>query len=209
MDFASYADLQSAIADFLGRDDLGSQIPGFIALAEAKIKRRVRRKTIFAALDVSTESTTLPTDLAELRSLVPATGTPSADRALTIGTLAMLADTNARRAGAAGRPQLFAVVDDQLRVAPKPDQTYTLNASYFQKLVPLSSGNTTNTVLDEAPDIYLYGALAEAAPYLEHDERVALWKQLFSDACDELDTVRQREETAASLQAARLPVVFG
>jgi hypothetical protein len=63
--------------------------------------------------------------------------------------------------------------------------------------------------LDEAPDIYLYGALAEAAPYLEHDERLPVWKALFTDALASLDNVRSREETNASIRPGRLPVVFG
>ena len=51
------------------------------------------------------------------------------------------------------------------------------------KVVPtLSDTQTTNALLREAPDAYLYGALAESAPYLMHDERTALWMSRANEA---------------------------
>jgi hypothetical protein len=208
MDLSSYTGLQAAIADFLARDDLTAQIPGFIALAEAKAKREVRRKTVRTTLVASTESTALPADCAELRSIYPLTGSPSRDRPLYLSTPEGLAEVRARRAGVSGRPQLFAIIDGSLVLAPTPDQAYTLQISYYQKLVPLATASP-NPLLTEAPDIYLYGALAEAAPYLEHDERLPVWKTLFNEAVESLDKAREREETNASYRPAGLPVVFG
>jgi hypothetical protein len=203
----SYTALKAAIADYLARTDLTSQIPDFITLTEAQIARRVRRKTIYTTITVTTASTALPTDCAEVRSLVPVTGSKAQDRALSIATVPMLADINANRAGTSGRPQAFAVVGTNLLVAPAPDQSYTLTISYYQKLVPLAT-TSPGVLLPEAPDIYLYGALSEAAPYLEHDERIDTWKARFDAAIEELDNARQREETNAALKKARLPRVF-
>lgn len=210
MDFTTYTGLKAAIADFLNRDDLTSQIPGFITLAEAKIKRQVRRKTVRSdVFSIAAEATDLPADCAEIRYLLPLTGSPSRDQPLKIATPAMLADWRAMTAGVADVPRVFAIVDTKLLVAPPPSQAYTYRIIYYQTLTALSGTNASNSVLAEAPDIYLYGALAEAAPYLEHDERVAMWKELFNDAIDDLNDKRQREETAAFMQAARLPRVLG
>jgi len=30
--------------------------------------------------------------------------------------------------------------------------------------------------LRDAPDLYLFGALSESAPYLQHDERLPMWE---------------------------------
>lgn len=209
MDFTNYAGLQSAVAEFLARDDLTAQIPGFIQLAEARIKRGVRRKTVRNdAFSISTEATTVPTDCQEIRSLSPLSGIPTRDRPLKNATPSMLADMRALTAGINAVPQLFAVIDGNIVVSPPPSQAGTYRITYFQKLVPLSNTNTTNEVLTEAPDIYLYGALCESAPYLEHDERLALWNSRFESAVAELNAAREREETAANLHAARLPVWF-
>ena len=42
MALTTYAELKTAIGDFLNRDDLTSVAPDFISLAEADINRRVR-----------------------------------------------------------------------------------------------------------------------------------------------------------------------
>jgi hypothetical protein len=207
-----YTTLQATIADYLNRDDLTSQIQTFIQLTEAQIRRRVRRKTVrnpAFAIASGVALTALPTDCSEVRSLIPVTGSPSLDKALSVATEAMVADLNAARAGAAGRPQLFAVIDGvNALFGPTPDADYTATLTYYQSLTSLSGTNTTNTVLVEAPDIYLFGALTQAAPFLEHDERIGTWKDLFDAAVMELDTKREREETAAQLHKARLPAVF-
>lgn len=205
-----YASLQTAIGKWLDRDDddLVDRIPEFIQLAEAKIKRRVRRKSIRTTLNVSAEATTMPADCVALRSIYPRTGSPSRDRAIKVCTPEQLIEHRAALAPS-GRPKWAVVVAGQLLLAPAPDQTYSLEVIYFEKLSPLSDSNVTNSVLIEAPDIYLYGALAEAEPYLKNDERVALWKTLFNDGVQELDTARQEEEYNASLRPIGLPVVLG
>jgi len=204
----TYANLGAAVADWLNRTDLSAPIVDFITLAEAKIRRQVRRKTVRTTMTISTESTALPTDLAELRSAYPMTGSVSLDQPLVQGTPEILAEIRANANGVAGRPQAIAVIDDQLVVAPVPDQTYTLQITYYQTLTPLSMANPTNSILTEAPDIYLYGALVEAEPYLEHDERIATWQNMFAAAVADLNQVREREESTMSWKRARLPVVF-
>ena len=209
MDLTTYTGLQAAIADFLNRDDLTNELPGFITLAESRIARLVRRKTIRDdRFSISTEVTAVPTDCAEVRAISPLSGTPTRDRALKNVTPSMLADMRAETAGVAGVPVIFSVIDGNIVVSPPPSTPLTARIVYFQKLVPLSGTNPSNVVLAEAPDIYLYGALAESAGFLEHDERAAMWDARFQTAIDELNDKREREETASNIHAARLPTVF-
>ena len=42
MSITTYAELKTAIADFLNRDDLSSVVDTFIDLAEARIQREIR-----------------------------------------------------------------------------------------------------------------------------------------------------------------------
>ncbi len=58
---------------------------------------------------------------------------------------------------------------------------------YYAKLTPLDGTNTTNSLLTDAPDAYLYGALAASAPFLLNDERVQLWESLYTDVRDTLN----------------------
>jgi hypothetical protein len=63
-------------------------------------------------------------------------------------------------------------------------------------LAKLSDANTSNWLLERHPDVYLYGALLQAAPYLRDDERVALWTPLYGQAIE--DMILQNERAAFS-----------
>lgn len=205
----SYTSLKTAVEKWLDRDDedIVERIPEFIQLAEATIRRRVRRKTIRTSLVVSQESTAMPSDCVELRSIYPRTSVYSKDKPLDIVTPEQLITIRAQSAPS-GRPRAASLVGGQILLAPTPDQSYTLEIIYYEKLSPLSTSNNTNSVLIESPDVYLFGALAEAEPYVKNDDRVALWKSKFDGAVDEIDKARTAEEYNASLRKARLPTVF-
>lgn len=205
----TYAALQTAAADWLNRTDLTSQLPDFITLAEAEIKRRLRRSSTTATISITGPSITPPADMAEARSLHLVSTLPSQDGPLRLCTPEMFAERNARSAGIAGRPTDYAYMSGLLWFAPAPDQTYSATLFYFTQLTALSNTNTTNAVLTEAPDAYLYGTLLQAEPYLEHDDRVPLWKAKFDTAIDQLNDVRTREEYGGSIKDVRLPRVFG
>lgn len=207
MAFTNYTELKAAVAVWLNRTDLTAVIPDFISLAEAQISRRLRRSTVRATVTVSEAAYVLPSTVAELRSLRLVTADTRKDIAIAICSPEIL---NEHRAvwPAVGRPRYAAVVGGSLLIVPAPDAAYSLEMSYFPRLVPLSATNLTNIVLTEAPDLYLYGALMQSAPYLEHDERIPVWAGGFETALKELEMVREREEFNASLRPARLPRVF-
>jgi len=53
---------------------------------------------------------------------------------------------------------------------------------YRASIPALSDSNTSNWLLEEAPDAYLYGTLMQTAPWLREDERVAMWGSLYTQA---------------------------
>lgn len=207
MALSTYTELQASVASWLNRSDLTAQIADFIALAEAVLKRRLRRKTVRASVPVASASVSLPTDCAELRSISFVSSSLYRDLPIRIGTPEQLAETRARSAPT-GRPIAAAVIAGQLVFAPAPDAVYTADLTYFQQLTPLSVGAPTNTLLTEAPDAYLFGALLQSAPYLEHDERIPVWQSKFDAAIDELNAVREHEELNASVRPVRLSRPF-
>ena len=208
MDLSNYTGLKAAIADYLNRVDLTTQIPGFIQLAEAEIARRVRRKTVRTSITIAQESTTLPADCAEPRAIHLLTSNRWQDMPLYVGTFEQLAETRASHS-VAGRPTRAAMMGRQLLVAPEPDKSYQADLLYFAQITPLSASVSTNDVLLESPDAYLYGALKHSALFLEHDERIPVWSGFFDNALAQLEIVREREETNASLRPVRLPRRFG
>jgi hypothetical protein len=205
MAITTYTELQTAVGNWLGRSDLTSRLPEFIAMAEPKIRRKLRDKKVIGALTLSVgvASKALGSTVKELESMRFNHGDKQyALREMTPEGLASL-----RRTGT-GTPMAYAVVGDTAYFNVAPDAAYVLEITYIEKIAALSGGAPTNTVLTNSPDIYMYGTLIEAEPYLEHDERVGMWKGMFEEAIMEENIYRERQEIGANPEA-QLPVVFG
>lgn len=209
MALTTYGGLKTAIADWLARTDLTSYIPDFVKLAEARIARALRTTTTIGTMTLNAEKVALAATVAELRSIRLVSGSASQDTPLTIVTPEVLAELRAGGANVTGRPEYAAVVGSQLVLYPTPDASYTAEIIFFEALTALTTDGSTNTVLTNAPDVYLYLSLAAAEPFLKNDERLALWKSQGDEAMNELQIQRQRQEYGASVRRARLPQVFG
>lgn len=207
MDLTTYTGLKAAIADYLNRSDLEDQIPGFIQLAEAQIKRDLRRTAVRATTTIFGSSFTLPSAVAELRSARLVTSSTSEDLPLVNVNPVQLAERRAGRS-ATGRPTHFAVIGSEMQFVPECDTSYTMEYTYFLKLTALSDSTASNPVLVEAPDAYLFGALKEAEVFLENDERVPVMEAKYKEAIASLELVRVREENSAAPRPARLPRTF-
>ena len=53
-------------------------------------------------------------------------------------------------------------------------------------------------MLTDNPDVYLYGALLEAEPFLMNDERVQLWATAFKQALDDLQAQDNKDRHSGS-----------
>jgi hypothetical protein len=74
---------------------------------------------------------------------------------------------------------MYTLLGSEFQFAPYPDSEYTLRMVYYYKPDFLSDSNASNLFLANCPDLLLYGALAEAEPYLMNDERVNTWASLY------------------------------
>jgi hypothetical protein len=197
MAFSSYSDLKTEIANYLGRDDLTSQIPTFIRLSEDRLRRELRIRQM---LKVSTATTTagdstvgLPTDFLAMKEMYLNT-TPVST--MTFQTPSAFF-ANARVTDS-GRPVNYTMIGSEFQFAPVPDTAYTLNMIYYYKPDYLSDSNTSNLFLANCPDLLLYGSLAEAEPYLMNDERINTWASLYQRGLEALRTSDDDSEYPSS-----------
>ena len=187
----SYSAHKASIADWLNRDDLTATIPDFISLAEAQIERRlpVQRRTQRSTATINAQFLTLPSDFVSLKSLVLTSTAPV--QPLTFLTEDEL-DAKKAVYRSSGKPLFFTVIGTQVELLPKPDAAYTAELTYVATLAKLSDSSTSNWLLERHPDVYLYGALLQAAPYLRDDERVALWTPLYGLAIEDMVVQNER-----------------
>jgi hypothetical protein len=78
-----------------------------------------------------------------------------------------------------GNPQYYTIVNNAIKTAPNGGLDYIHD--YYKRFDALAT-TSTNALLTNAPNVYLYGTLLEAAPYLGNDPRIATWQQLFAEA---------------------------
>jgi hypothetical protein len=191
MALTTYTELKTSIGDWLNRADLTSVIPDFISLAEAQVERTLRTRQMIVRANASFDAQygAVPSDFLETKSLKLTSTNPETPLSfLSIDAL----DNEASKFTASGKPKFFGVVGGQFRIVPTPDATYTTELTYYAKLTKLSSSVATNWLLTANPDIYLYGALLQAAPYLQDDARIQTWATLYERALNDSQTADDR-----------------
>lgn len=191
MALTTYAELKAAVADWLNRTDLTTQIVDFIALAEARIARTIsspNTSILQATLTAGDDALTLPAKLTALVS-VCLSGSYIGSRVEIVSHAVLVEKRRLYPMGTV--PRYCAVVGETLEFAPIVSADITVDIEVEGPFVPLSDAAPTNWILTDHPDLYLYGALAESAPYLKDDVRVAMWNGRFQVALKELRETRE------------------
>ena len=202
MALTTYAELKTSVGDWLNRTDLATAISDFVSLAESQIERqlRTRQMIVRATASIGTEYSAVPADFLETKSLKLNTNPVTALQFDTVDALDSLSNTTYL---SSGKPLRFTIVGGQIRVLPIPDAEYTAELVYYAKLAKLSNANTTNWLLTQAPDVYLYGSLLQAAPYLQDDARISVWSSLYQAGLDQLQIADDRGSTSGGALMAR------
>jgi hypothetical protein len=170
MPFTSYAELQTAVLNWLARPGdplVAPSVPDMITLFEREARRRLKVGDAEqrAYMTVSgTAAVALPLDCRELR-LVTSGGQP------------LLYVTPIELPGGAGPPFKYTLHGRELRLGPGPSGNVQIEILYQTGVPPLSDAAPTNWLLREHPDAYLYGTLVAAEAFIGHDERIQLWAQ--------------------------------
>ena len=207
----TYATLQTAVANWLDRSDLTDRIPEFIALAEARMNRVLRLSIMLnvdqttlggaAALVAGTRDYSLPSGYLQMVDFHLRTS--------PITTLSYLTPENMNRMWAGsqgGRPVAYTIFSDNasgtpiksVRLGPSPGSAYDYAITFYKKIDALSDSNTTEQMLTNNPDVYLYGALLEAEPFLMNDQRVQLWATAFQEALRALQEQDNKDRHSGS-----------
>jgi hypothetical protein len=199
MPLDNYTNLKAEIANYLDRPDLSSEIDMFIDLAEVKHKRTVRIRELVKRAQASTSTGTrylaLPTGFLEMRTM-----------RLIAPVERMLRFVNEHEmnrliSSASGVPEYF-TVHEEIEFERASDSVYTAEMIYYAAVDPLSDDSEaelTNAILTNHPDLYLYGALVEAEPFIDNDERVAMWKTKYDEVHEQIRDLERRRRVVGPL----------
>ena len=196
MSYTSYAGLQDEIAGLIVRQDQGASIPGWIALAEAAMNRtlKVSDMVTTTAITISSSTVALPADfLAPIALKINyLTG-----KKLTFVTPNKFSE----QAVTSGIPEYYTISGANLLISPPPTGSFGASLTYRAKIPALSDTNTSNWVLADHPQAYLYGAAIHWAAK-SSDERGAQWLALFQAALSEIQRASAGQSYGGELQTS-------
>lgn len=174
----NYAELKTAIADYMHRTDLTTKVDTFIDMFEAHANRTIRtaQMEVDATGTTTSSALTLPADFLELRQVKNGTTTlqyvtPDRMQDYQNGTL-----------------RVYTLIGGQIRTNANGSLSYT----YYQKIPALTDANTSNWLLASHQDAYLWGSIAEGMIY-SMDEGAAKFIQLRDTA---IDAIRKADRRA-------------
>jgi hypothetical protein len=203
MAITNYSELKSAIADWLDRTDLTDSIPNFIALTEARHKRDFKLRRLETRVTANTvadqEYYSLPDNYIAMRNIQLNTDPKTPLEYLTPEQMdRVYAGSNK------GKPKAYSIMVNDIQLRPTPDGVYQIELLYYKHVNPLSDSNATNEILDNHPDIYLYGALVEAEPYLQNDKRIQTWSSLYDRAKNDIIDSNERDRHSGVALTTRI-----
>jgi hypothetical protein len=202
MAITTYSELKTAVGDWLNRSDLTSAIPNFIALAEAQMNRQIRHRKMVTRSDATLDTSyfAVPSDWQENIRFQLNTNpiTP-----LVYVTPEQITE-DSQVYITSGQPMFFTMVGQQFQVLPVPDGEYDAELLYYAKIPSLSDAAPTNWLLTESPDIYLYAALVQSAPYLKEDERTGVWAGLYQTLVNDMKIADERARIGNSKLVPRI-----
>jgi hypothetical protein len=196
MTIATYADLQTAVAGWLHRADLTSNIPDFVTLADNRISNdlRVRQMETTQASTIASGVISVPTNYIELRDAYISSTTPYSN--LDRKNANWIYDHYPYRAST-GLPVTIAREGSNFIFGPFPDSNYTVTLVYYNRFAALSA--STNSIFTTYPGLWLFASLCEAAPFIKDDKRLALWEAKYKYLFELIQKESNDEEYSGSV----------
>lgn len=193
---SSYADLVARLPDYLDNRVGQDQYPAFISLCEREIDRRLAVKPVLPMyvrrpITVASEFQAAPDNILRPVSLELTDGNtvwpvdyvppetvaqlePSKRFFQAIYTDLFVYPGNA--------PKNYTILNGEFRFFPAPQQSYTGEMYYYEKLPALTDDSQSNWFFADHPDVYLFGALAHANAFLPDQEKAEYFGNLFDQA---------------------------
>ena len=184
----NYGELKELINLYLKRKSLIARIPGFIQLACARVSRDlfVKDMVIRAETTVLAGSrfVSIPPSCKRLIKLEIDNG--SGPQGVSLMSQTQLDSFYPE--GYSGAVSGYSMVGTELEIRPVPVETTSLYLTYYGRPSAFVYDTDTNQVLTDSPNVYIYATMLEASPFIHADERMPLWKELYAEEVQALNS---------------------
>jgi len=201
MSIGTYAQLKTAIETWLARSgdtEISSNASDLVTLAEARLNRELKLRVSWtdAALTgtISTSTIVLPSDFIEPQSLFLTTYGVQTKLGTFVAGECPIRTTNSV-------PTAWAIDGTNLQLDSPCDVAHTFIFRYLARFA-LSDTATTNWLLTNHPDVYLFSALVEAESLVKDTSQkwIALWKSRADEAIASINEIQARNTLVAKLR---------
>lgn len=197
MAISTYSELKDAVANWIDRDDLTDRIPEFISLAEARFNRTLRLRSMETKQTASTTAAqrnyNLPANYIQMRNFQVNT-----DPITTLSYVTPEIYDRLWGGSTSGTPKFYTILANEISLGPIPASVMTIEMLFYKRFDYLSNTVATNWLIINAPDIYLYGSMLEAEPFIMNDERVPLWAAALEKAIADMQEQDNKDRHSGS-----------
>jgi hypothetical protein len=177
----TYDSLVADVQNYMERNDAQfvAQIPSLIYLAEQSLAAEIKTLQQLTVVEVTvlTGQFILQKPALWKKTIsMKANGQPIVKR-----TQDYLAQFTAE--SSTGTIQYYAEYDyDNFMLSPTPSANTSIELTYYGLVQPLNTDNQQNLITREIPQALLFGTLLQAQGYLKAIDKLAVWKQYYTDA---------------------------
>lgn len=221
----NYTDLQTTAASFLHRTDLTDVYPLCVSMTERVMNYGDKSlgvtglntanqemiwnssSTIPAVMVSGNQYVATPTDLLNMRRLfanmygqkVELKKAPIAPMELD------------EQAAIVSLPCRYSVVGTRLYLDPIPNSNYTMEGIYYTKIPALSASATTNWVITNFPDVYLWGVLYYATRFTtpQNPDLANNWATQFKGGINAIQSADISTRIAGTVLRTEIPPMTG
>ena len=203
----TYDSLTSTVLQYLERSDdaVVAAIPTFITLCEFEIAQQIKTlgqlQVAESAFNINSSTVQKPARWRKTVSMNVTSGTSKTPVYLRKYEYLKNYSPNTTTTGL---PLYYADYDyDNWIVAPTPDQAYSFEVLYYERISPLSSDNQTNWLTQNAPNAMIFGTLLQAMPFLKNDAR-QIFQQKYQEAMGVLkaeDQLRVGDRSTVAIES--------
>ena len=203
----NYSDIKDTALQYSNREDeeTAAIITRFMPVVESRINRALDTKDMswrsVLLMDESQRFYGLPTGFMSMRD-IQVQDSVGGDSQLTPVYVAPEA-MNAAITNSSDK-LIYTIIANQIQVHPLQTDKQ-LEIVYRKRVTPLSDGDPSNWLSDQAPDVYIFGLLVEISSYAQNAEAASLWDGRFVGAMNEL----QREDDINRWSGPSLRIQLG
>ncbi len=208
----TYTGLLASLADWSDRSDMSAVFPDCVALFEANANTEGAIRTQFNRIEttqvtgIAQNYISTPSDFLAVDSAIIVKSGGQYESLTSFGSASAMYTAYPNSALAPSQPKGFINLASKLELGPVPDAVYSIRLYYYQK-IPALVTNSSNWLLTNFPQIYLFGSLVASESYLGTDQAISKWGNLYDNAIQKLQGSVDRNKYGGSALKVQMDAV--